>query len=187
MGFFQDIGKRPVERPERVRLVSSAISTTDVFNSFVMSCSTAMFFLSNTFAYVIIRAPGEFVPAHLIDKKIWEIRPRRAMPAPFLLVGFFNLICGYVTHQLVQPLTGNVMGFLCNSVFGLSLFALTKVTWLYPAMGCIYTAFGFLHHYRRLGVLTDNSPLFNWSDFSDIREYRQNRHNRKYTHEDDEP
>jgi hypothetical protein len=175
MGWLDDIGKRPTERPQKVRLVASAASTTDLFASFFFSCSTAMGFLTLLFGYAVHSQPTEFLPANLINKKFYELRPRRMIVVPFFVIGVVNFCSGYITHSKENQFTGNMVGLTANLFFGLSLIGLRKITWLYTAMGSIHLTFAFLHHYRRLCIMTDNASLFCWSDFAEIREDRKRR------------
>lgn len=138
-----------------------------------------MSFLSMALGYFVSCNVEQFMPKRLVDKRLANgVRVRNLFPAPYLLVGSFYVAVA-ATLARGMDVAGHFGGLTVSTVAGLAFASQYKTTWYYTIIGAGYLGYGLLHHYRKLMILTDNAPLYEKGDFSEIwREIKRKRRSR---------
>ena len=107
------------------------------------------------------------LPTRFKGKMLNGIRFRSFVSIPYILIGS-SYVAVAATLARGMDMAGHFAGLGVSTIGGLALSAMFRTSFIYPVLGAPFLAFGGVHHYRKLMIITDNAPLYHWGDMSAI-------------------
>ncbi|KAG8346133.1 hypothetical protein TRVL_03045 [Trypanosoma vivax] len=151
-----------------VRVFQSSIDGSSVSTTAFNQPSFYMGLVNMIIVYLTQRFPDEFLAPRYMKMTYNGVRASAMLTIPFCCISGAYFCVASIINKSPTPLAGHLLGYTVSLGIGLTMLTLRRVSWYYPLLGTMYLTYGGLHHYRRMMVYGDNSPIYNWGDATEI-------------------
>jgi hypothetical protein len=116
--------------------------------------------------------PHEFLPTKYIGTVVGGAKAERwiVLPGSLIAVGY-AAVAAQVDGG--DPLTGHTIGMGLSQLTTVCCVAARRISPWYWVFGLGFALYSYLHHRRRIRMLTDGAPWYVWGDWTRVRETRR--------------